>query len=173
MAIDMFLVLKPKSGLPAFKAETADATFARYVSIPVVNFALGYAIPSVGARLTFQNLNLVLNSVANSPGFLTMANLSQTFDSVTLYVRNTTGTTGALHVTSIYHFGNVRIAAVTMDGNTGDNAPVVNLSLNFTQFAHHGSSTGATGVVTSGLVGTADLNTVQWSEPALDGPGWV
>jgi len=178
MALDMFLVLKSKSGLPAFKAETTDVTFSRYISIPVVHFALGYSDPvtiSAGAgigKLTFQNLNLILNAGVNAPGFLTMAGMGQSFDSMTLYVRNVVGT--APHVTSIYHFGGVFITGVSQDANNGDSATAMNLSLAFGQLSHHGSSTSATGVVTPGIIGSWNILTnTSWSEPALDGPGWV
>ena len=102
-----------------------------------------------------------------------MAGMGQSFDSVTLYVRNTVGT--AAKVTSIYHFGGVFITAVTQDGNSGDNATAVNLSLVFEQLSHHASTVSVAGVVIPGLIGTWNVfQNTPWSpEPVLDGPGWV
>jgi len=176
MAFNAYLVLKPKTGLPAFKTETIDTTFSKYISLEVSHFALGYSEPGTATapgKLAFQTLNLNLLSVVNSPGFLTMCGLGQTFDSVTLYLRKSVSNSTA-RIYTIYHFGTVAVTGVTIDGNDGDGAPAVNLTLAVGQFAHHGSTTSTTGQVTPSLVGSWNaITSSTWAESPLDGPGWV
>src|SRR5947208_3300009 len=93
MAFDSFLILRPKSTLPAFKTETLDKVFKGYVSMEVSSFNLGYESHIVlggtqNGKFSLKTLDVTMRGDSNNlAGFVTMAGSGGIFDRVTLYLR--------------------------------------------------------------------------------------
>src|ERR1043166_2651678 len=106
MAVDLFLIMRPKTGNPVFISETLDATFKSYQAMELDNFQLGGANPTSiqgAGKISFNLLTFTKQASVNSPRFLQYCANGIPLDRVTLYVRTTIGTTPS--IVEIYTLG--------------------------------------------------------------------
>jgi type VI protein secretion system component Hcp len=171
MPVDLFLIMRPKSGSPVFTSETLDAQFKSYQSMQLDNFQLGGANPTSiqgAGKISFNLLTFTKNASVNSPKFLQYCSLGIPLDRVTLYVRQVSGT--AFNMIESYTMGTAYVMSYNHDNNNGD-TNTETISINYSQFDHHYYPYSPTGVRQPAIFyGWSTQTNANWIATPLDGP---
>src|SRR5262245_33042671 len=151
MPVDLFLIMKPKSGSPVFTSETMDAQFKAYQSLQLNNFQLGGSNPTSiqgAGKISFDLLTFSKPVSVNSPKFLQYCATGLSLDRVSLYVRQSAGTTP--QIIEIYTMGTAYVMSYSHDASNGD-SDTETISINFSQFEHRYYPYSSTGVRQPGV----------------------
>ena len=181
MAFDAFLILnaKPASNPPAFKCETTDKTFSKYIAMELQAFSGGFENPATtggggAGKVKFSELVITVPRSNNVVGFMQMCTRGQHFERLTIYLRKAGGEpadgSGALF--AAFTFGTAFVTRVTTDASSGDDVPTCQISFTYQQLAEHGTIQRQDGSFKPDLIWAWDQGkNTKWDDNPLDGPG--
>lgn len=180
MAFDAFLILKakPATNPPAFKSETNDKTFSKYISMELQAFSGGFENPmntsgGGGGKVKFSELVITVPRSNNVVGFMTMCTRGMPFERLTIYLRKAGGpVSGGSALFAAFTFGNAFVTGVATDASSGDDMPTCRVTFAYQQLAEHGTIQNQDGTFRQDLVWAWDQGkNTKWDDNPLDGPG--